>query len=430
VKAGVILGTPASLLGILGFIWLVLPAPTADIEVQANFRKVDRTLVQGAGEGFLDFEPANFWLKKDRMLVYFIADNQKTLIDVLFPIDLNKVRIAEIAPEKFYVSIYPYREYSNYVEYRLSLYDLKDGMKTSTVLLKCTEQSFSTGTFDVTNIRFDRDKLELGFDLVSECSSISNSVGRNIDFQQYRDLSGRVFVALDQSLVVQAITTAAANLEEVKRKADSEAETERLNNCQQSTLSQAERQYGERGGWLGNCTNYDLDPPGRAEGRVSGKVLYFNGLVDEDEPDNFAYSTEFVYVSCDLTSAYQIDISDDGQSMTLFCPHSTDGYENGDWVSVGQSVGISHYQQSAERADFKIDCDCIGLVFRELRMDVEARRVSFELGADADTISVNGTPQKLGLLPVDHKKGEPFNWGRFELVLTEGGLVQSFGPVV
>lgn len=247
-KAGVILGTPASLFGIIGFIIFLMPAPTADIEVQANFRRVDRTLVQGTGDGFLDFEPARFWLKQDRMLVHFIADQKKTLVDVLFPRHLEEVKIAEIAPEKFYVSIYPYREYSNEVEYRLSLYDLKDGMKTSTVLLTCAEQSFSTGTFDVTNIRFNRDKLELSFDLVSECSSISNSVGGKIDFQKYRDLSGRVFVTLDQSLVVQSITTAEANREEVKRKAELDAGAKNMQLCSESMVRQGESQYGKRGG--------------------------------------------------------------------------------------------------------------------------------------------------------------------------------------
>lgn len=157
--------------------------------------------------------------------------------------------------------------------------------------------------------------------------------------------------------------------------------------------------------------------------------MYFNGHVDQDDPDNVAYSTYPAYVSCDFTSAYKVDISDDGQSMTLFCPRSIDKYEDGNWVAVGQSVNVSHYLKSDELADFKLDCDCTGLVFRQLRMDVDARRVSFELGADADTISVNGTPRKLGVLPANHKKGEPFNWGRFELALTEGGLVESFGPV-
>lgn len=426
VRAGLFLGLPGSVASILGIIWLFLPAPTANPEVQSNFRQVNHTLVQGTEQGLLDIEPAKYWLKRDRMLVYFVAEARKTLIDVFFPLDLNKVRISEIAPEKLYVVFYPFKTSNEKTDYRISLYDLHDGLKTATIFLSCNDFSYEIKSMEIANVRFRRGQRELSFDVTSECDSISNSVGAKIDFKQTREVHGRVIVQLDDSLIVESITSVEALRAAEDAKVSTAAQVERMQKCFDSTVEEGAKRYGKTGGWVALCGNYDVSSLSGAVGRVTGSLVYFNGNLDSQEPGE---STYLASVFCDLTSMFGFELSDDGQTMTLFCPQSYEDFDGDYWVAVGQDISVRFYDRDVERLKFKIGCECTGVEIRNMKVTNNARVAEFELAADNGEISVNGTPYTLGNLPENHKKGEPFNWGRFALEFSEGGLVQSFGPV-
>jgi hypothetical protein len=231
----------------------LMPAPSPGTEVQTNFRQAAKVLGATGEPSLLLIKAVRYWLKADRLLLYASPSGEQSLIDVIVPALLADVRVAEIASENFYVISYPKEFNGNRVDYRLNLYDLKDGLRTSTIMLNCTAQTYQAPKIELANERFDRAMSMLTFDLQSNCTKIVNSVGEEIEFGPASKVSSRVSVLLDDTLVLTTIFTTsgqkASELEAQMRK----DKLEREEICRSGRAVVGRTKFGDSSGWVGDC---------------------------------------------------------------------------------------------------------------------------------------------------------------------------------
>lgn len=411
-------GIPASLITLVN-------APSPGVEVQTNFDRVESALAESGGSARLEFEPARYRFAKNRILVFSNVGEDHTLIDVIIPSRLESTRIETLRAQNFYSVAYANKVAGPRADFRIKMYDASDGLETAEIVLLCVTNGASPA-IEVLNERLDRSTGEFSFDLLSNCKSVFDAEGGEIEFGDSVIARSRVTAKLSDNLVPEQIVSAAGLEFEQAEDERNQRRRERHKNCMDFEARTAKAELGDRSGWVGDCLSYYPADSVHVSSQRHGEILYYSGRYIEAYP---AASFRSAMHTCDITKAEGYEIIDDGSNLVRFCPNVVREWVDDAYQPIGQTVKIQYYTGYERSFSFNLACDCFGLEIRGMKVTPEERRFTFELGADHEAIRVNGTPFQLGELPKGQKSGETYAFGQFEVVLTDAGMVQSFNKM-
>jgi len=404
-----------------------LSAPSAGDVTARNMLEADKVLNKTGAPVALEIETKDVLWGDDRVLVYAPVDQKRLLVDILPTKDINETEIFRINQDHVYVVAYPHRTGFGFKDVRLNFYDSQDGLKTSTISLNCSAGSFASPRVDITNPRFDRAKREFSFDFDSDCDKLRHATGDEIDGGDSEKVRSRVRVQFDDALVAkQVITDRGERDAEIDRERRA-SEQRSIESCVDALARKAFKERPEDFGWVGNCDIVQSfsDSP-YAVPRLRGEAVYYSGGDFSETYPQSVVDHEFYW--CEPSDAFGAESFQSGRYLALMCPDVTRGEVSPGLIGFkSQIVEIQIFERTSQVAEFRVGCECHGLVMRKFVAESVPNYYSFEIGADKENITVNGTTYRLGSLPQNHQEGEPYRFGRFSLRLSDGGLVEVFG---
>lgn len=396
-----------------------LSSPRVNDQIRLNLVNASLALKNASEPAPLDIEIAAYAFGPDKVFVATYVDGDKVPIDIIDTRSVAQTAVSRFPDDGIFVVSYPSERRFRQVNHRLKFYRTKGGLETADVNLSC--RADARPEIELQNLRYTKTPSQFSFDLISNCTFLTDPTRGEIDFGETKTANTRVKVLFDDRFVPVNLSTSRGDVAHERRMQDWEWRRDAEDRCEARLVEKGTAQFGDMKGWIGDCLRVQDLAEGSRIPTISGYFYFYDGSnrTNDEKPKLSSH-----YVSCLHLEGLRHEFSADSASLFLFCPKILWTTTTAGGRDHQIEAEVLHYNEQGSKLKVEFSCECGSLEVRSFRLEED--QLFFELASDSSTIRINGTPHKLGRLPSGHDSGEPYFWGEHVIQLTNGGLVANF----